>query len=62
MTEEGNVRLYIEGSSVIALESFTPEEAAKLHDALIPAVKQPYEIHPRHRPCSRFASCVLPPV
>jgi len=46
MTEEGNVRLYIEGSSVIALESFTPEEAAKLHDALIPAVKQPYEISP----------------
>jgi hypothetical protein len=43
-TEEGEVELYVEGSSVIALESFTAVEAAKLHDALIAAVKHPVEI------------------
>ena len=45
-TEEGLVRLYIEGTSAIALESFTPEDAAKLHDALISATKTPYKISP----------------
>ncbi len=44
MTEEGEVQLYVEGSSVIAIESFTPAEAAKLHEALVPAVKHPVEI------------------
>jgi hypothetical protein len=44
MTEEGEVQLYVEGSSVIALESFTSAEAAKLHEALAPAVKHPVEI------------------
>jgi hypothetical protein len=29
------VRLYIDGSTVIAAESFTPEEAAKIHAALV---------------------------
>jgi hypothetical protein len=43
-TEEGTMRLYIEGSTAIALESFTPEDAAKLHEALVPAVVKPYEI------------------
>jgi len=43
-TEEGTLRLYIEGPFVIALESFTAEDAAKLYDVLIPAVKMPYEI------------------
>ena len=41
MTEDGNVQLYLEGSSVIALESFTPDDAAKLHAALIPAATTP---------------------
>ena len=36
-TEEGLVCLYVDGARVIALESFTPEEAAKLHAALLPA-------------------------
>jgi hypothetical protein len=45
-TEEGEMRLYIEGSTVIALESFTSGDAAKIHDALIPAVKKPFEISP----------------
>jgi hypothetical protein len=45
-TEEGDVRLYIAGTSAIALESFTPEDAAKLHDALISAVQKPYQIAP----------------
>jgi hypothetical protein len=45
-TEEGTMRLYIEGSTAIALESFTPEDAAKLHDALIAVVKKPFEISP----------------
>jgi hypothetical protein len=34
-TDEGAVRLYIDGSTVIAAESFTPEEAAKIHAALV---------------------------
>jgi hypothetical protein len=37
-TEEGLVCLYVEGDAVIALESFTPSDAAKLHAALTPAV------------------------
>lgn len=37
MTEEGMMRLYMDGSTVVALESFTPEDSAILHDALIPA-------------------------
>ena len=40
-TEEGEVRLYVDGATVIALESFTPADAAKIHDALVPAVKKP---------------------
>jgi hypothetical protein len=43
-TEEGGVQLYVEGSSVIALESFNSADAAKVLDALIAAVKLPYEI------------------
>lgn len=43
-TEEGTVQLYVEGSSVIALESFTAAEAAKLHEALVLAVRHPVEI------------------
>ncbi len=43
-TEEGNVQLYVDGSSVIALESFAADQATKLHAALVSAVKQPYEI------------------
>jgi len=43
-TDEGVMQLYVEGSSVIALESFSQPEAAKLHDALLPAVTQPFEI------------------
>jgi hypothetical protein len=35
-TEEGAVRLYVDGSTVVAAESFTPEDAAKIHSALIP--------------------------
>ena len=37
ITTEGLVRLSIDGARVIALESFTPDDAAKLHAALIPA-------------------------
>jgi hypothetical protein len=40
-TEEGAVCLYIEGTAVIALESFSLEDAAKLHAALVPAIRQP---------------------
>jgi len=36
-TEEGAVRLYIDGSTVVAAESFTPEDAAKVHAALTAA-------------------------
>lgn len=43
-TEDGKVQLYVDGSSVIALESFNAADTAKLHDALAPAVKQPYAI------------------
>jgi hypothetical protein len=35
-TEEGAVRLYVDGSTVVAAESFTPEDAAKIHAAFIP--------------------------
>jgi hypothetical protein len=45
-TDEGEVYLYIDGSTVIALESFTPAEAAKLHEALLPAIQKPIEISP----------------
>ncbi len=34
-TEEGDVRLYVDGSTVVAAESFSPEDAAKIHAALI---------------------------
>ena len=33
-TEEGAVRLYVDGSTVVAAESFSPEDAAKVHTAL----------------------------
>jgi hypothetical protein len=36
-TEEGLVSLYIDDTRVIALESFPPADAAKLHAALLPA-------------------------
>lgn len=36
-TEEGPVQLYVDGSMVVAAESFTPEDAAKIHSALVPA-------------------------
>ncbi len=36
-TEEGSVYLYVDGSTVVAAESFTPEDAAKVHAALISA-------------------------
>jgi hypothetical protein len=36
MTEEGLVSLYVDGRSVIGLESFAPADAAKLHGALVP--------------------------
>jgi hypothetical protein len=42
-TEEGIVCLYIEGTSAIALESFSPDDAAKLHAALIAAAPKPNE-------------------
>ncbi len=45
-TEEGTMRLYIEGSTAIALESFTLDEAAKIHQALQPAIQNPYDIPP----------------
>ena len=32
-TEEGRVCLYVDGSTVVALESFTPDDAAKVHAA-----------------------------
>lgn len=35
-TEEGDVRLYVDGSTVVATESFSPEDVAKIHAALIP--------------------------
>ena len=54
-TEEGEVHLYIDGATVIALESFTSADAAKIHDALVPAVKKPFEISPA-------ASTPAPPV
>ncbi len=44
ITEEGTMCLYIEGSTAIALESFTAEDAAKIHEALKPAITKPYEI------------------
>jgi hypothetical protein len=44
ITEEGAMRFYIDGATAIALESFTPEDAAKLHDALAATVTKPYEI------------------
>jgi hypothetical protein len=43
-TEEGTMRFYVEGSTTIALESFSPEDAAKLHEALMPVVAKPYKI------------------
>jgi hypothetical protein len=55
MTEEGEVHLYVDGSTVIALESFSSADAAKIHDALVPAVKKPFEISPP-------ASTPAPPV
>ncbi len=45
-TDEGAMRLYLDGSSVIALESFTADDAIKLRDALIPSVRKPYPISP----------------
>ena len=36
-TEEGPVYLYVDGATVIALESFSPGDAAKVHAALMPA-------------------------
>ncbi len=36
ITEEGAVFLYVDGSTVVAAESFSPEDAAKIHAALIP--------------------------
>ncbi|HVJ04962.1 MAG TPA: hypothetical protein VM578_04785 [Candidatus Saccharimonadales bacterium] len=44
ITEEGAARLYIEGSTAIALESFTAEDAAKIHETLKPAITKPFEI------------------
>jgi hypothetical protein len=55
MTEEGEVRLYVDGSTVIALESFPSGDAAKIHDALVPAVQKHYEMSPA-------ASVPAPPV
>jgi hypothetical protein len=46
MTEEGEVRLYVDGATVIALESFTSGDAARIHDAIVPAAKKPFEISP----------------
>ena len=40
-TDEGTVRLFIDGSTVIAAESFTAEEAAKIHAALVPTTEVP---------------------
>lgn len=37
-TEEGEVRLYIDGSTVTAAESFTPDEAAKIHAAVVASI------------------------
>jgi hypothetical protein len=45
-TESGPVRLYVDGTAVIALESFSAEDCAKLHAALISVVSKPYEISP----------------
>jgi hypothetical protein len=44
VTEEGTLRLYIDGATAIALESFHPEDAAKLHEALVKAIANPYGI------------------
>jgi len=46
MTEDGLVQLHVSGSSVIALESFSSGDAAKLRDALVAAVQEPVEISP----------------
>jgi hypothetical protein len=46
ITEEGTMNLYIDGPTAIAAESLTPGDAGKIHDALIPAAKKPYEIAP----------------
>jgi hypothetical protein len=43
-TEEGVIHLYIEGNSVIGLESFTSDEAARIHSAVVAALQKPYEI------------------
>jgi hypothetical protein len=43
-TEEGVMRLYVEGSCVIALESFSSEDAAKIRAALVPSLQKRYEI------------------
>ncbi|PSH05065.1 MAG: hypothetical protein CXZ00_02605 [Acidobacteria bacterium] len=40
-TEEGTMRLYINGSNAIALESFAAEDAAKLHDAIVMSLAKP---------------------
>jgi hypothetical protein len=38
-TDDGMVRLYVEDTMVIALESFSPGDAAKLHDAIAASAK-----------------------
>jgi hypothetical protein len=40
-TEEGLVCLYVDGATIIALESFAPGDAAKLHAALVAGVITP---------------------
>ena len=39
-TEQGRVYLYVDGSTVVALESFTPDDAAKVHAALLSPATQ----------------------
>lgn len=46
ITDAGLVRLYVEGTTVIALESFSASDASKLHAALVAPVPKPSEISP----------------
>jgi hypothetical protein len=53
-TSEGTVRLYVEGKRVIALESFSATDAAKLHTAL--AAAKPAPIAPVAAPLAEPAA------
>jgi hypothetical protein len=44
MTEDGGVQLFVQDSSVVALESFPAEDAAKARDALQQVLRRPIEV------------------